>query len=628
MGPESQPFPPSFMPGLCAIVQPSPSRVTPDPPLQGMLRRMNHYPWFRTIEHTDPAEGISLGAIALETARSPALARSGRTALVLDGELHDSARERRRLESAGAVFANDGDAELLLKGWQAEGAGFLARVHGLFAALVWDGATRELTLLTDRFGLRPLYVAETPGVFLVASEIKALLVHSGIDRSWSEMGVAQFFAFGHFLGDNTLYRGIRALPPATCAVYRANDDRFEDRRYAPAPRHAGGDPKALVRDLDDALVAAVGRRAAEGERLGLSLSGGLDARTLLGLMPSAVTLKSVSLGIEGSIDHRGATELARLVGVPHLRYNLDDSFLKSFERHLRSMILLTDGHYLDQGIVMPTLPKYRELGIEILLRGHGGELLHMHKAYAFSLDEQALRSSEDELEAWLFAHLTGYMLQGVPSDLFSIDVPSAAKASLHAALGRTTASDHPVDRVWQLFLAERIHRETALSMHKFGCFATVRLPYLDNDVVDTLQAMPARMKLGDALQTEILRHRRPEFLAVVNSNTGARVGASPLANYVSGWRLRIAAKLGVRGYQPYERLGLWLRQDLRPLTEGLLLSDEFVARGLFRPDAVRRVIDQHMARQANHTFLIMSLVIFELGQRMLADPERFARELN
>jgi asparagine synthase (glutamine-hydrolysing) len=616
------------MPGLCAIVQPAPSRVEPDLRLQGMLRRMSHYPWFRTVVHTDQGEGISLGAVTLEIARSPALARSGRTALVLDGELYESARERRRLESGGVVFASDGDAELLLKGWQAEGAGFLARLHGLFAALVWDGATRELTLLTDRFGLRPLYFAQTPGVFLVASEIKALLVHPGIDRSWSEMGVAQFFAFGHFLGDDTLYRGIRALPPATCAVYRANDDRFEDRRYAPAPRQTRGDRKALVRDLDDALVAAVGRRAAEGERLGLSLSGGLDARTLLGLMPRAVNLKSVSLGIEGSIDHRGATELARLVGVPHLCYCLDESFLKTFERHLRSMILLTDGHYLDQGIVMPTLPKYRELDIEILLRGHGGELLHMHKAYAFSLDERALRSSEDELETWLFAHLTGYMLQGVPADLFSIDVPSAAKASLQAALGRTTPVDRPVDRVWQLFLNERLHRETALSMHKFGCFATVRLPYLDNEVVDTLMTMPAPMKLGDALQTEILRHRRPEFLAVVNSNTGARVGASPLANYVSGWRLRIAAKLGVRGYQPYERLGLWLREDLRPLTEGLLLSDEFVARGLFRPDAVRRVVAQHMARQANHTFLIMSLVIFELGQRMLADPERFARELN
>ena len=175
-----------------------------------------------------------------------------------------------------------------------------------------------------------------------------------------------------------------------------------------------------------------------------------------------------------------------------------------------------------------------------------------------------------------------------------------------------------MDRVWQLFLTERLHRETALSMHKFGCFAAIRLPYIDNDVVDALWAMPARTKLGDELQTDILRHRRPEFLSVVNSNTGAKLGASPLVNELSRWRLRIAAKLRVPGYQPYERLGLWLRQELRPLTEHVLYSDEFLARGLFRPDVVKRVVAQHMTRRQNHTFLIMSLLIFELGQRMLA----------
>ena len=475
-------------------------------------------------------------------------------------------------------------------------------------------------------------VAQTPTAFLVASEIKALFVDPQVDRSWSEPGIAQFFAFGHFFGDDTFHRGVRAVPPATCAVYRAGGDRsdhigrFDERSYAATSRPSTASPQALTSALDDALVAAVRRRARDGERLGLSLSGGLDARTLLGLMPPGLNLQTVSIGIDGSIDHRGASELARLAGVPHHAYLLDNSFLGQFERHLRSMIQLTDGHYLDQGIVMPTMPTYRQLGIEVLHRGHGGELLHMRKAYAFSLDDEALRASEEQLSAWLFAHVSGYMLQGVPADLFLIDVPAQARASMQAALARTTAVERPVDRVWQLFLRERLHRETALSMHKFGCFARIRLPYIDNAVVDTLLAMPADLKLGDHLQTAILRHRRPDFLGVVNSNTGARVGASAAVNYVSRWRMRIAAKLGVRGYQPYERLGLWLREDLRPLVEQVLLSDEFFARGVCRPDVVKRVVGQHNDRQANHTFLIMSLLIFELGQRMLADPEHFSPE--
>jgi hypothetical protein len=344
-------------------------------------------------------------------------------------------------------------------------------------------------------------------------------------------------------------------------------------------------------------------------------------------MPPGLNLSSVCIGIDGGIDHRGATELARLAGVPHHPYILDGAFLSGFEKHLRAMIHLTDGHYLDQGIVMPTLPTYRTLGIDFLLRGHGGELMHMTKAYSFSLDDTALRASERELEAWLYQHLSAYMLDGVPPDVFAIDVPGLARRSLREALDRTGGGAAPIDRVWQLFLSARLHRETALSMHMFGSFATIRMPYIDNDVVDTLLAMPATMKLGDELQTEILRHRKPAFLGVVNSNTGARMGAGRVEREVARFRMRVGAKLGLKGYQPYERLGLWLKRELKSLVEGVLLDDRFFARGLFRPDAVKRVVDEHMTNRANHTFLLMSLLIFEMGQQMLSDPGRVAADI-
>ena len=141
------------------------------------------------------------------------------------------------------------------------------------------------------------------------------------------------------------------------------------------------------------------------------------------------------------------------------------------------------------------------------MRGHGRELFHMRKAYIFSLDDEALRASEPELERWLFSHLTAYMLEGVPDDLFTTDVRGAASEALRHALARCRAAARPVDCVWELFLNQRLHRETTLSMHIFGGFATIRQPYLDNDVIDALFSLPADMKLGDELQTGILRRR-------------------------------------------------------------------------------------------------------------------------
>jgi hypothetical protein len=139
-------------------------------------------------------------------------------------------------------------------------------------------------------------------------------------------------------------------------------------------------------------------------------------------------------------------------------------------------------------------------------------------------------------------------------------------------------------------------------------------------------ALPAEARLGDDIQAEILRHLRPDFLGVVNSNTGARLGAGAMETQYYRWKRRILSKLGVKGYQPYERLGLWIRRELRPWIERTLDDDLFHGRGHFRPDAVRQMLARHMTGQANHTFLIMSLMAFELGQRLLSDPDGFAPE--
>ena len=97
------------------------------------------------------------------------------------------------------------------------------------------------------------------------------------------------------------------------------------------------------------------------------------------------------------------------------------------------------------------------------------------------------------------------------------------------------------------------------------------------------------------------------------------VGAGRLRKAAGNFRRRVLAKLGVRGYQPYERLGLWLRRELRPLVERLLLSDQCLGRGVFDPDALRAVVANHLDRGANHTYLLLALMIFETGQREFVD---------
>jgi asparagine synthetase B (glutamine-hydrolysing) len=383
--------------------------------------------------------------------------------------------------------------------------------------------------------------------------------------------------------------------------------------------------------LGELVKAGVDRRLTPEARMGLSLSGGLDARTILAVVDEErFPMTTVCLGLPGCIDQRAARRMAALTASRHCDFMIGGAFLARFEEHLRELVWLTDGHLMSQVLSLPTLPKYRELGIEVLLRGHAGELLHMRKAYDFSLDPELVAvGDEARLEAWLQQRLGGWMLRGVEGPLLrgmtGEELGERARALLRGVLDELGEDDPPVHRVWRLFIAQRLRRQVAMAMLEFGSLVRVRLPYLDNDLVDAVLASPPSLKLGDAVQGRLLARCRPEFLRIANANTSVRIGAGPLRSWAGTFRRRALAKLRLPGYQPYERLGLWLRHQLRPLAERILLDPRCLDRGVFEPETVRRVLAAHASQGANHTYLIMALMSFELGQRMLLEDD--ARQL-
>ncbi len=518
---------------------------------------------------------------------------------------------------------------MLIAGYQAKKEAFFLGLHGKFAAAIWDRRQHRLVLVNDRFGMRPLYYAHLRGRLLFASEIKALLADPEVAGKVNLRGIAQFFTFGQLLAEDTLREGVCLLPAAGCLIYDLREDHVSLERYwrlsAEPLRGDSGKETQLLDRVDHAFGEAVRRCTAGVANLGLSLSGGLDSRTILGAIDDADSLTTVSVGMAGSADHRCAAAMSQVTQRQHHQCFLGSGFLEHFEDHLRQMVRLTDGHYLSQCIVVPTLPVYRDLGIQVLLRGHAGELMHMRKAYNFSLDDHALTLRDEAgLEDWLFRHLQAYLLEGTGGRLFAPglrqDIEGLARESLHSCLRESAGMQPAAHRIWHLFLSQRLRRETAMSLVKFGSLVETRVPYLDNELVDLLFAMPPEMKLGEKIQAHILRLRRPSLMKILNVNTGARMNAGRLGRFVGKVRHKVLAKLGVRGYQPYERLGLWLRRELRPLVQKLLLADECLERGIFDPETVRKVVEDHFQGK-NHTFLLLAMMTFEMGHREVASAE-------
>ena len=106
-------------------------------------------------------------------------------ALAFDGELYAAKEARAHLARHGVHFIGDSILELLMHGLSREGPQFLASLHGCFAAAMWDEQKQRLTLVSDRFGMRPLYWAQVNGALVFASEIKALLAVPGLSRTMS-----------------------------------------------------------------------------------------------------------------------------------------------------------------------------------------------------------------------------------------------------------------------------------------------------------------------------------------------------------------------------------------------------------------------------------------------------------
>jgi asparagine synthase (glutamine-hydrolysing) len=579
----------------------------------------------------DPANRFAVGSASLgvlSTAAQPPALQEARLLAVMDGELYDMESLCAGLRARGYAAATDDYAAALLATYADGGIDAVATLEGSFAAAVLNVDEQTLTLISDCFGTRPIYYARSRERFAFASRIASLLADDTVPRDLNWQGVSQFFTFGHYFNDDTSLSAVKILPAGAALTFDARRNTISVHRYWAGAGRVGAVPanrQAAFEAVDDALFQAVRKRGECGDgtaRLGLSLSGGLDARTILGVLDRpGDTVQTVCLGMAGSRDHQASAKLARIVGCPHYNHVLDAAFLGEIRRHLENMVRLTDGQYLSQCIVMPTLPLYQQLGVGVLLRGHGGELIHMTKAYNYSLDAEAMGlRTEAALEDWLWKRLQAYLLDGVDGPLFAPrewQHLQAARESLRRAIVETPASEPPAQRISHLFLDQRLRRETALSLMKFRSVVEPRMPYMDRILVKQLLAMPVDWKLGDELQAFILRKRRPRFCAVQNTNTGTVLSAGKLTRAGATLKMKILSKLGVPGYQPYERLGLWLRRELAPLVQEILLSDSCLDRGIFAPDTVRQVVASHLSGARNHTYLIMALMVFEVGNREL-----------
>lgn len=234
----------------------------------------------------DVALGHRRLAIVDVTARGhqPMRDASGQYWIVFNGEIYNWRQIREELEGLGHRFLTASDTEVILNAYRQWGEGALHRFNGEWAFAILDQPRRELFLSRDRFGIKPLYVIHRDGLFVFASEAKALLQHPDIPAQADPDAIFDFLVLSKSNHDtHTFFKSIRMLEPGSCAVYQIDGHRYLEKRYYRLGKqtvqasNGAGPHEVAFRDL---FLDAVRLRCVSEVPLGVLVSGGVDSSSV------------------------------------------------------------------------------------------------------------------------------------------------------------------------------------------------------------------------------------------------------------------------------------------------------------------------------------------------------------
>jgi len=613
------------MPGLIGVVGPQ-SNEEIGKLLENMAKSLKHEDWYKIDLHRE--DGIGLGRVSLGilNAEPQPIWNEDRTlCIVMEGEVYDYEDEKRRLMERGHRFQVDNDVEFVLHLFEELGSKAPLRLNGAFVAAVWDLQNRRLTIFNDRLGLRPIYYARHNGCLTFAAGVRGLLADPGLSRRVDPIAIAQFLSFDHVIGNRTLLSNVLLLPPASLLTF--SKDRLTIQPYwtlefadVCRPRKEEEYLEGLIHHLKQAIV----RQTRDDLPAGVSLSGGLDSRTivaLLNLVRGSKPLHTFTYGISDCDDARLAREVASLVGAHHHFFKLKPDYLsKVAEEGVR----LTDG--LKSCVHMHPLAalQAQRQHVKVLYIGYLGDPLmgsHLYRELWTDHDQETLNKLMFENNNILF---NATEQKSLFTEDFQLQIDGVVFDSLTTALAnfKTTL----VANLHNRFDLDQRQRRRSLMGHELVRSQVIdRTPFCDSDLVDFMLTVPPGLRLDRFLFINAFSRIFPDLAKVPWEGTGLPLitCARDLRIRISDqirWRLRAAGlkRVPVRMHRPYADYDGWMRGALRPWVEKTLLNKRALERGYFEPEYIRNFVAEHVAG-ANHSRKLGVLLALELWHQQFID---------
>ncbi|HWA56743.1 MAG TPA: asparagine synthase (glutamine-hydrolyzing) [Gemmatimonadales bacterium] len=322
---------------------------------------------------------LRLSIIDLAGGAQPMASEDGQVVISYNGEVYNYRELAAELKAMGHRFRTVSDTEVLLVAYEAWGTDMLPRLNGQFAFAIWDGRKRQLLLVRDRFGVRPMFLAQSGGDLCFASEVKALFASGRVTPRPDPEGLDEIFTFWGARPPRTPFLGVEALEPGSYAIWQ--DGRLRRQRYYHLDYpEARLEPADAIARLDHLMRTGVDLRMRADVPVGGYLSGGLDSSITCSLAaaasPHQLRTFSISFDDPRFDESEFQRQVARSVGSLHAVERISGhSIAASFPdavRHTETPLVRT------APVPMYLLAKLtRERGIKVVLTGEGADELFL-----------------------------------------------------------------------------------------------------------------------------------------------------------------------------------------------------------------------------------------------------------
>ncbi|MBC7185657.1 MAG: asparagine synthase (glutamine-hydrolyzing) [Calditrichaeota bacterium] len=563
--------------------------------------------------------------------RQPMGNEDGSVWIAYNGEIYNFRDLRRQYAlDQRHRFISRTDTEVVVHLYEELGQECFKQLNGMFAIALWDRRARKLFLARDPYGIKPLFYMQWRGALWFASEIKALLMAPGFEPEPSLEGLFHFLSFDFVPDSLTAFAGIHELRPGHVLAIgqdgQVRTERFFDISYAVRPEMK---EEEAVQESLRLLTAAVERQLIADVPVGVMLSGGMDSSALTALMAKVrrdSDFHTFSLAFEDeSFDE---SPYARTV-VQHLRTHHHEILVTParVRELLPRYLCYIDEPYAD-GSAIPTylLAECAKEYVTVLLSGEGGDEFFSgydtHLAY--------------KMRRW-YRMLPAAVRRGVIAPLVNRLPVSDKKLSFDFKAKRFVwgaEMDTPTSHfAWRAVLAEEVKRQVLRDPERFAFAPSVsyfqrafahcgakdelnRLLYIDYSfhLPDDLMIKNDRMTMAHSLEARVpyTDNELVRFLATV-----------PVALKLKGMRKKHLLRRALRGVLPpvilnKKKVGLempysrWLREDFRDLSERYFAPAYLESTGLFNPEGVCRLWQEHLAKRVDHGRFLWGLLNYLL----------------